>query len=97
MKTYQGDGPTRLKDYLRKERGSDRDRLSAYDFRDSHNLKIDFEDGSYALFLYALYLVDQELNEMAVFTEHCGYHIFHLPSIRFELVDSKSIKFGPKW
>ena len=37
---------------------------------------IRFSDGSYALFEYAFYAVDEEKNELAVCTEHCGYHIF---------------------
>lgn len=30
---------------------------------------------------------DEDLKEVAVFTEHCDYHIFYLPEILLELVD----------
>jgi hypothetical protein len=82
----------RLKAYLLEELGVKRENLSAEDFH--HSLKINFEDGSYAFFGYAFYLLDQELNEVAVFTEHCGYHIFPLLGTSLELFESKWTDVG---
>jgi len=77
----------KLKAYIHEEFGAHRDRLSASDFQ--FNLKINFEDSSFAFFHYAFYLLDRELNEVAVFTEHCGYHIFPLEGTQIELLESK--------
>jgi hypothetical protein len=41
-----------------------------------NDLRITFEDDSTAYFYYAFYLSDPETKEVAVFTEHCGYHVF---------------------
>ncbi|MBK8093904.1 MAG: hypothetical protein IPK32_18490 [Verrucomicrobiaceae bacterium] len=41
-------------------------------------MDITFEDGSKASFYYAILIEAPELNEVGVFTEHCGYHIFPL-------------------
>ena len=80
----------RLKAYLREQLG--RDSLSAEEFH--HSLKINFEDGSYAFFESAFHLLDRELNEVAVFTEHCGYHIFPLFGTHLELLESKWTDIG---
>ena len=77
----------KLKAYLREELGVNRDSLSAEEFH--HSLKINFEDGSYAFFGFAFYLLDRKLNEIAVFTEHCGYHIFPLLGTEVEQLESK--------
>jgi hypothetical protein len=78
---------SKLKTYLREELGVNRDRLSAEEF--PYHLKINFEDGSFAFFQYAFYLPDEESDEVAVFTEHCGYHIFPLSGTSLELFESK--------
>ncbi len=83
---------SKLKAYLREELGVNRDRLSAEEFH--HNLKVNFEDGSFVFFHYAFYLLDRELNEIAVFTEHCGYHIFPLSGTHLELLESKWTDVG---
>ena len=77
----------RLKSYLA-EKGSTFDHLSASDFGVGSNIQISFEDGSYALFKYAFHLTDEESKEIAVFTEHCGYHIFPLSGTTIELLES---------
>ena len=82
----------KLKAYLREELEVNRDSLSAEEFH--HSLKINFEDGSYAFFGFAFYLLDRELNEIAVFTEHCGYHIFPLLGTNLELFESKWTDLG---
>lgn len=39
---------------------------------------IEFEDDSKIEFRYAFAIEAPELKEIAVFTEHCGYHLFQL-------------------
>jgi hypothetical protein len=83
----------RLKAHLREAREPERGHLSATDFS-NQSLKINFQDGSSAFFRYAFYLLDRELNEVAVFTEHCGYHIFPLYGTHLELLESKWTDVG---
>jgi len=52
------------------------DRLGASDFGGS--VKLRFSDGTFLMFEYAFYAIDVAKEELAVFTEHCGYHIFPL-------------------
>ena len=58
--------------------------LTAHNFRGDQSVRLHFPDGSYALFQYAFCLTDESLNEAAVFTEHCGYHIFPLYGLTIE-------------
>jgi len=51
--------------------------LSASDFSSS-TVAITFEDDSKVEFMYAFIIEAPEFREVAVFTEHCGYHIFSL-------------------
>jgi hypothetical protein len=41
-------------------------------------VSLKWEDGSHAIFDYAFFVQDDEHKEIAVFTEHCGYHVFPL-------------------
>lgn len=66
----------RLSRFLRDVQGEERDELNANDFK--AGLKITFPDGSRAHFYFAFAIADEELGELAVFTEHCGYHLFPL-------------------
>ena len=61
--------------------GGKRNRLGLEDFNGS--VKLHFPDDSYAVFEFAVYAVDEERQELAVFTEHCGYHVFPLPDLKF--------------
>ena len=45
----------------------------------TRGVEIHFEDGSHATFKYAFFLEMDD--EVAVFTEHCGYHLFYRQSI----------------
>jgi hypothetical protein len=78
----------RLRAYLRAKRGEDRDYLSAYDFSTRQSVVINFPDGSFALFRYAFVLWDEAGRECAVFTEHCGYHVFAVGDGEVEVVQS---------
>lgn len=55
--------------------GKGRTQLGAGDFPNS-GLRICFPDESEARFRYAFAIRDDEWGEVAVFTEHCGYHVF---------------------
>lgn len=78
---------SKLKDHINREFGKNRQRLSATDFR--HALKMNFADGSFLFFHYAFYILDREANEVGVFTEHCGYHIFPLNDTKLKLLETK--------
>jgi hypothetical protein len=39
-------------------------------------VRVELMDGSHAEFKYAFFLVAAELKAIAVFTEHCGHHVF---------------------
>jgi hypothetical protein len=80
---------SRLKTYLREELKVGRGSLLATDFR--YSVEVNLEDGSFAFFRHAFYLIDQESAEVAVFTEHCGYHVFPLVGTRLELLERKRV------
>lgn len=60
--------PKRWQNWLKRRGG-----LTAYDFGD-YSVQIRFEDGSFALFHGAFAV--QTKDDVIVFTEHCGYHLF---------------------
>ena len=68
----------KITSYLKSQGIKDRNRLNAGDFFIGMKLEIKFEDDSYAMFKYPLLIEAPEWNEVGVFTEHCGYHIFNL-------------------
>ena len=78
----------RLKAYLQDKCGESRDRLSATDFPADQSVAIHFSDGSFALFKYAFAIWDETGRECAVFTEHCGYHIFSVDRTEVEILRS---------
>lgn len=80
----------RVEDCLQKQ-GSKYKELSAYDFSLNRDIRITFDDGSNAFFKYSFYWIDTEAKEFAVFTEHCGYHIFNLGEILIETVNAEEI------
>lgn len=55
-------------------RGIDRDSLGASDFPNDRAVRVEWADKSFALFRYAFFLRDEAAQEVAVFTEHCGYY-----------------------
>lgn len=65
----------RLRQHLRGRRGVDRDHLSAGDFPPDRSVLIRSPDGSQALFRFAFSIADGAAGGVAVFTEHCGYHV----------------------
>ena len=49
--------------------------LSALDFEPGV-LRIELMDGSFVEFHYAFHLLSERHKAIAVFSEHCGYHVF---------------------
>ena len=45
-------------------------------------VRLEFPDGSLVQFAYAFYLVNADKRALAVFTEHCDYHVFPLGGVR---------------
>ena len=39
-------------------------------------VRLELMDGSFAEFKYAFFVVSESRKAIAVFTEHCGYHVF---------------------
>jgi hypothetical protein len=58
-------------------------RLSAGDFRPDETVRLVFPDGSVAEFRAAFCAADHARGELAVFSEHCGYHVFALPDLEW--------------
>lgn len=50
--------------------------LGALDFPSDSALRVTLQDGSFVQFEYALYALDRETHQIAVFTEHCGCHLY---------------------
>lgn len=50
--------------------------LSAADFACAKTVRIEIEDQSVCSFNYAFCLIDRGTQMLAVFSEHCGYHVF---------------------
>ncbi len=66
----------KLKEYALTISNGKYDSLGANAFP-KQKIRIEFEDKSFAVFRYAFYLLNEKEDEIAVFTEHCGYHIFY--------------------
>ena len=66
----------KIREYLKRHGEPEREKLNAYDFFSGQVAKVKFADGSFAEFRYPLVIEAPELNEVGIFTEHCGYHIF---------------------
>lgn len=74
-------------EYLKSNGEEKRDKLNAYDFFSNRKIEIKFEDNSFAEFRYSLMINAPEFNEVGIFTEHCGYHIFNLGGTYINIID----------
>lgn len=54
------------------------------DPRFEHTVVLQWVDGSHALFNYAFCVMDEEHEEIGVFTEHCGYHVFQTRGLEWK-------------
>ena len=68
----------KLQGYLIAKGSTKPEKLSASDFPSETTVSIRFEDDSHVEFRYAFVIEAPDFREVAVFTEHCGYHIFPL-------------------
>lgn len=80
----------KVKEYIRSQRDNERKELTAGDFSLNQKVQIKFDDDSFAEFHYPLVINGPEFNEVGVFTEHCGYHIFSLVGTTVNLVSKIS-------
>jgi hypothetical protein len=78
----------RLRQYLRERHGEAREHLSAGDFPSGQSVLIRFPDGSHAYFRFAFAITDEAFGGVAVFTEHCGYHVFPAGGAEVEILQS---------
>ena len=78
----------RVRQHILQTSGEDRGHLLAYDFDVSRSVRLAFPDGSFAWFRYAFHLHDAGLREVAVFTEHCGYHFFPAGELEVEVLEA---------
>jgi hypothetical protein len=83
MSGFSLDVPPRWRPRLERHLGGPR-RLGAADFL--HDLVlIRYADGSHQMFHFGLVLHDASLDEIAVFTEHCGYHFLPAHGLKITL------------
>jgi hypothetical protein len=61
--------PKHWQDYIKKNNWFDLSQFNSF-------VSIQFEDGSNMFFNYAFLVRDEQREEIAVFTEHCGYYVF---------------------
>ena len=74
----------KLQDYLI-QKGSRYKTLGASDFPSDTVIQIHFEDDSKAEFKYAFVIESFEFEEVGLFTEHCGYHIFQAGGLKISI------------
>jgi hypothetical protein len=85
----------RLRAYLRRKCGQERDRLSAGDFSTRQSVHVHFADGSFALFRHAFAVPDEAGRAVMVFTEHCGYHVFPVGPAEVSVVQTAPLGVEP--
>jgi len=76
----------RVIDHAKNLSGGKYQSLGASAFR-NQSVRLRFSDGSAAEFRYAFYFEDHESEEVAVLTEHCGYHIFPMVDTTVEVIE----------
>lgn len=79
--------------HIRETQGEERGHLMAFDFPAGQSIRLAFPDGSYAYFRYAFHLCDEARSEVAVFTEHCGYHFFPAYDLEIEVLQSVGVEW----
>lgn len=74
----------KLQEYLA-QKSSKYKTLGASDFPTDTLIQIHFEDGSKAEFRYTLIIEAPDFQEIGLFTEHCGYHIFQADGLKVSI------------
>lgn len=77
----------KIEDHLHSIGDSERKSLRSSDFPLGQKAILRFEDGSFAEFRYPLLIHAPELQELGLFTEHCGYHLFQTGGLSWALVE----------
>jgi hypothetical protein len=75
-----------LADHLRATGGNPNRGIGASNFPHNQSVLIKCVDGSFAHFHHAFILHDPARKQTAVFTEHCGYHVFPSEGASFTLL-----------
>jgi hypothetical protein len=68
-----------------------REGLTAYDFPANTQLHVKLMDGSTLRFRHAFHVIRQSQHALAIFTEHCGYHVFPLADAEVTRVTETSL------
>ena len=68
-----------------------RDGLSTSDFPSNSQLHVKLMDGSWLRFRHAFHVLRQSEHALAIFTEHCGYHVFPLHDAEVSRVTETSL------
>lgn len=76
----------KLSEYIQEKFHQDRKKPDAADFQNIVMLRL--HDGSHVYFKFAFYIINEDKTEIAVFTEHCGYHVFPFFGADVELLSS---------
>lgn len=84
----------KVQDYLNAKGETKYKTLSTSEFSANSTVKIKFEDDSKVEFKFAFIIEAPEFGEVAVFTEHCGYHLFTLYEGLELAVESESESFS---
>lgn len=79
----------KIREYLDSQGEKERSHLNAHDLFPNRTIAIKFEDDSFAEFRYALVINAPEFQEVGVFTEHCGYHIFNMRGTYINIVEDE--------
>lgn len=61
--------------------------LSASDFPANREIRLRFPDQSTVSFRHALHVINPAGSQIALFTEHCGYHVFPAGDTELEMID----------
>jgi hypothetical protein len=76
----------KLREYTKKFFDEERDYLTSMDFKIDESVYLEFPDESKMFFRFAFYIHDKENEEIAIFTEHCGYYFFKTWDLKWELI-----------
>lgn len=81
-----------IREHVERQGRAWRGHLSIYDFAGDKAVRFTFPDGSLAHFNFAFFIQHPTRRVVAVFTEHCGYHVF--PSGEVSVVVAQRTRFN---
>jgi hypothetical protein len=77
-----------LRSHFKITHNEERESLSSGDFPANQVVQIRFPDDSLVQFRYAFAVQDCQRRLIAVFTEHCGYHLFPAADAELAILES---------